>query len=323
MIVDIHNHFLPVETVRSLPVEVRFEERGGVTHFIDTHGHTFPLSPELIDLDVQREHMTRQRVEQRVLAVPPFYFQYELPAEQGVLWARGINDGIADAVRGADGAFIGFGTLPLQDVAAAVEELERATGELGMRGFEIATNINGVELDAPALDQFWARLEQTGVPLLIHPHYVAGAGRMQAYHLRNLIGNPLETALAGARLIFGGVLQRFPNLTIVLSHGGGALPGIVGRLEHGRRVRSECPGERPFAEELKTLYYDTIVFDQGTLRQLVEAVGADRVVLGTDSPFDMSESDPVTFVETAGLSNDQVTTLLGNAERLISAGAVR
>jgi aminocarboxymuconate-semialdehyde decarboxylase len=317
MIVDIHNHFLPVETVRSLPVDVRFEERDGVTHFIDTRGHDFALSGELIDLDAQRAAMVRQRVDCRALVPPPFYLQYELPAEQGVLWARGINDGIAEAARSGARAFVGFGTVPLQDVNASIAELARATSELGLRGIEIATNINGVELDDPSLEPFWAALEQTGVPLLIHPHYVAGAKRMQAYHLRNLIGNPLETALAGARLIFGGVLKRHPDLVVILSHGGGALPGIAGRLEQGRRARTECPGELPFAEELKSLYYDTIVFDQGALRQLVDAVGADRIVLGTDAPFDMSEADPVAFVKTAGLSDAQVATILANANNLI------
>lgn len=318
MIVDIHSHFLPVETVRSLPVDVRFEERDGVTHFIDTHGHDFALTGELIDLDAQRAAMARQRVNCRALVPPPFYLQYELPADQGVRWARGINDGIAEAARSGADAFVGFGTLPLQDVAAAVAELARATGELGLHGIEIATNINGVELDDPTLEPFWAALEASGVPVLIHPHYVAGAKRMQAFHLRNLIGNPLETALAGARLIFGGVLRRHPGLTVILSHGGGALPGIAGRLEHGRSVRKECPGELPFAEELKTLYYDTIVFDPVALRQLVNAVGAERVALGTDTPFDMSESDPVGFVETSGLAPDQIETILGAGARLLN-----
>src|SRR5204862_7962028 len=147
--------------------------------------------------------------------------QYELSAEAGVRWARALNDGLAAAARAFPDAFVGLATLPLQDLPAALAELERAVHDLGLAGVEIATNLNGVELDDPTLDPFWARAEALRLAVLIHPHYVAGAGRMGGYHLANLVGNPAETALAGARLLFGGVLERFARLRLIRAHGGG------------------------------------------------------------------------------------------------------
>jgi aminocarboxymuconate-semialdehyde decarboxylase len=321
VIVDLHNHYLPLATAQSAVQDVRIDESDeGTPIFLDAKGHSFSLTPDLTDLALQRAAMTRQRVSRRVLAVPPFTFQYELPIAAGLAWSRALNDGIAAAVRGDPESFVGFATVPLQDVPTAIDEAKRAVRELGLRGIEIATNINGVELDDPSLEPFWDQIERLGLPVLIHPHYVAGAGRMQQYHLRNLIGNPLETALAGARLIFGGVMARHPGLAIVLSHGGGALPGIAGRLEQGRRVRKEIVTEQTVVEGLRTLLYDTIVFDRDALRHLVQTVGADRVVLGTDWPFDMGETDPVSFVEGAGLSADHAEIILRNGAKLLAPG---
>lgn len=318
MIVDMHNHFFPVEAVRAEAGADIVARMDGSLALMDPTGHATALSAELVDPQRQRALMAAQGIDRRTLVPPPFTLRYDLDAEAGIAWSRAVNNGIAETARVYSDAFIGFATVPLQSVPAAVAELDRAVGELGLQGVEIASNIAGVELDDPALEPFWARLAALGVPLLIHPHYVAGIERMGPYHLRNLIGNPLETALAGARLIFGGVLARHPGVKIILSHGGGALPGIVGRLEHGRKVRSDVPGDRPIAEALRRFYYDTIVFDPAALVSLVKTVGPDRIVVGTDAPFDMSEPDPAGFVRNAGLTGAEVETILGNGELLLA-----
>jgi aminocarboxymuconate-semialdehyde decarboxylase len=229
-----------------------------------------------------------------------------------------VGDDRSGVARDRADRFIGFGTLPLQDIAAATSEVDYALDQLGLRGFEIASNINGVELDAAELFPVWERLADRGVPVLIHPHYVAGANRMGGYHLRNLIGNPTDTALAGARLAFGGVLDHFPGLTIVLSHGGSSLPGLIGRLEQGRSVRAEIATDGPFDAQLRKLYYDTIVFDHRPLRWLVETVGAERMVLGTDYPFDMGDEHPGDFIDLSPLGDTEKRTILGNGERLLN-----
>ncbi len=322
MIVDLHSHYLPLSAVRGMDALIPVREGENGTLELVMGGHTHALSEELTDLERQRETMTRQGLDQKVLAVPPFCFQYELLATDGIRWSRMVNDGIAEAVQSAPEAFVGFATLPLQDMTEAIRELDRAVGELGLAGIEIATNINGVELDAPELHPLWERAATHRLPILIHPHYVAGASRMGDYHLRNLIGNPAETALAGSRLLFGGVLERYPDLVLILSHGGGALPHLIGRLAQGYRVRPECRLYASSPEELLgAFYFDTIVFDSTVLRHLVDTVGADRVIVGTDYPFDMSDDNPVTFVTTAGLAEDEAQAILAGGAELLARRA--
>lgn len=321
MVIDLHSHYVPLEAANAANTGIRLTKMADGEVRFEARGQIMLLEAALFDLERQRADAARQRLEQRILTIPPFCFQYELPAGSGVSWAAHLNDGIAAAAAGDRAAFIGFATLPMQDIDAALAELERAIGQLGLRGIELASNINGVELDDPALEPVWERVAQFGVPVLIHPHYVVGPQRMGDYYLRNLVGNPVETALAGARLILGGVLERHPTLKIILSHGGGALPGIFPRILHGYGVRPESRVRANNPElGFRRLYYDTIVFEGRALRQLVESVGASQVILGTDYPFDMSLSDPVTFVEGSGLGPEDVQQIFANGTRLLERG---
>lgn len=314
VISDLHCHIFPVEAAIRAGTSVPIEQRDG-RYWVSG----VDLDAGLLDLDLQVDDMCRQGVARRALAIPPFTLRYDLPPDEGVRWARAINEGIAEVMTPYGNAFVGFATVPLQDVEAAVTELDYAVGQLGMRGIEIATHIAGVELDDRRLDPFWERAEELRLPILVHPHDPFGANRMGDYYLRNLVGNPVETALAGARLIFGGVLERYADLPIILSHGGGALPQLVGRLRHGYAARAEAKLRvSDPVESLRRLYYDTIVFNPEPLRNLVATVGAEQVVLGTDYPFDMGEPDPAAFVRQAGLSDDDVSTILGNGQRLLS-----
>jgi aminocarboxymuconate-semialdehyde decarboxylase len=316
-IADLHCHIFPAEAARHAGTSILIEPVDGGYRFGGPGGTD--LDAGLLDLALQIEDMDRQGVHVRALAIPPFTLRYDLPPDDGVRWARAINDGIAAAVASHPDRFVGFATLPLQHVAAAVEELDRAVTELGLVGVEIATHIVGVELDDPRFDPFWAATETRRLPILVHPHDPAGGNRMGDYYLRNLVGNPVETALAGARLIFGGILERYPDLRVILSHGGGALPQLVGRLRHGYAARPEAKlrVSDPVAS-LRRLHYDTIVFNPEPLRNLVATVGASQVVLGTDYPFDMGEPDPVGFTRNAGLAPDEIETILGNGARLLA-----
>jgi aminocarboxymuconate-semialdehyde decarboxylase len=318
MIVDLHSHYLPAEAARAADVPVRLEPLPDGGYRFAVGRQELELERALTDLSIQVADMHRQRLERRILCIPPFCLQYELVPDDGLRWARAINDGIAEAARTSPDVFVGFATLPLQDVPAAVAELDRAVGTLGLHGVEIASHIAGVELDDPVLEPFWERAARYRVPILVHPHNPAGADRMGGYYLRNLVGNPVDTALAGARLLLGGVVERHPDLVVILAHGGGALPGIIGRLAHGYQVRPEARlrASEP-AQLLRRLYFDTIVFDARTLRYLVGLVGASQVVLGTDYPFDMGEERPAAFVESAGLPDEDARTVLENGARLL------
>ncbi len=257
----------------------------------------------------------------RVVCLPPFLLRHDLPASDGAAYSRAINDGLAAMADGSGSRIRMLATVPLQDPPAAAVELRRAVAELDAAGAVIATNVAGrVELDDASLAPFWEAAASLGALVFIHPHDVAGAGRMARYHLRNLVGNPLETALAGAALIFGGVLDQHPDLRILLAHGGGALPWLLGRLDHGHQVRPECRGiERPPSEWARRFLYDTIVFKPSILHALVEWMGADRVVLGTDFPFDMGDSRPVAAVGEAVQESSQRQAILeGNAARLLT-----
>lgn len=316
-IADVHCHIFPAEAARRARTSVEVEPEGDGWRYT-SGGRSMLLDQGLYDLEAQREDMRRQGVTRRALAIPPFTLSYHLPREEGIRWAAAINEGIAEAVARYPDDFVGFATVPLQNIPAAVAELNRAVEQLGLRGVEIATNIAGVELDDASLDPFWDLAAGLRLPVLVHPHDVAGVDRMGAYYLNNLVGNPMETTLAGARLLFGGVLERFPDLRVILSHGGGALPHLVGRLRHGHAARPEAKlRARDPLGHVPKLFYDTVVFDHGVLRHVVEQVGAGQVVLGTDYPFDMGEPDPVGFVRASGLTDTAIETILHNGARLL------
>jgi aminocarboxymuconate-semialdehyde decarboxylase len=214
---------------------------------------------------------------------------------------------------------MGLATLPLQDPEAAVTEAERAVTELGCRGIYLGTNVRGKELTDPSFFPVFERIHALGAPIFLHPLNVIGSQRLTSYYLHNLLGNPFDTAVAAANLIFSGLLDRFPKLNICLPHAGGALPYLIGRLNHGWKVRQECKAmKKPPSSYLRRFTYDTISHGPEPLRYLINLVGADRVMLGSDYCFDMGYERPVEVVSALKLSsNDQEKILGGNAARLL------
>lgn len=320
MPVDLHSHFFPAELPRTLPdPPVVASRRPDGTLHLRVLDHDFVVPGSLGDPQRQAEDAERQGLDRRVLMVPPFTVLYELDAARGIAWSRQLNEAVAGAASQYPDRLVGFATVPLQDGDAAARELAYAVRELHLGGVEILTSICGRGLDAPEIAPFWAAAAELSVPVFIHPHYVAGADRMASFHLRNLVGNPTETALAGARLLFSGLIDRHPTLKVVLAHGGGALPHLVGRLQHGYRVRPEFrDGAASPAAGIRRLYYDTVVFDPTVLRHLGELVGFDRLVLGSDYPFDMAVTEPVAFVAGAGLAAAHTELVLHSAQRLMA-----
>ena len=233
-----------------------------------------------------------------VLSSTPFGFFYEVEDDLAVELARFQNDQLSELVEKYPDRFAAMATLPLQVPGKALKELERAIKTLGLRGVEIGSHVSNRELGDEAFWPIYKALEDLDVPIFIHPHHVAGLDRLQDFYLSNLIGNPLDTTIAAAQLIFSGVLEKYHGLKIILAHGGGQFPFIMGRIEHGYEVRPE-PKEKvhqPPRAFLKNFYFDTITHNPDALRYLIAFAGSDHVLLGSDYPYDMGDSNPVQTV---------------------------
>jgi aminocarboxymuconate-semialdehyde decarboxylase len=228
------------------------------------------------------------------------FFYWAEPSAAAEL-ARMVNEHTAKEVRRYGDKFVGLATVPLQDADLAVRELSYGVKELGLRGVVTGSNVNGRGFDEEAFLPFFEKVEDLGVPIFIHPNNPAGVERVRNYYLANFLGLPLESTIAAAQLVFGGVLDRFPKLKICLSHAGGVLPFLTGRLEHGQGVRPEARThyQHPFSYYLKNFYVDTITFRADTLRFVLEMMPPGHVFTGTDYPYDMADADPVGSVKAA------------------------
>lgn len=250
----------------------------------------------------------------------PLGFYYWTDGGTGADLARIVNEYMAEGVEQHPGRLLALATVPLQDVKHAVKEMAYAITELKLSGVAIGSNINGHSLDETQFLPFFEALESLDVPIFIHASNPYGAERLRDYYLVNLIGFPTETAITVAQLVFGGVLDRYPNLKICLSHAGGVFPFITGRLEHGQSVRPETSArcKHPFSHYLKNFYVDTITYRTDTLRFVTEIMPKGNVFLGTDYPFDMADTDPIKSVRDAvSAAVDLQAILSGNMSRLL------
>jgi aminocarboxymuconate-semialdehyde decarboxylase len=240
------------------------------------------------------------------------FFYWAEPAAAAEL-ARMVNEFTSQEVLKRPAQWIGLATLPLQESELAVRELSHAVKNLGLRGVVIGSNVNGRSFDDEAFLPFFAKVEELGVPIFIHPNNPAGIERVRDYYLANFLGLPMESTITAAHLVFGGILDRFPNLKICLSHAGGVLPFLVGRLEHGQSVRPEAQDRcrHPFSYYLKNFFVDTITFRPDTLRFVLELMPPGHVFMGTDYPYDMADTDPVGSVKKAIPDEEQRSALLG------------
>jgi aminocarboxymuconate-semialdehyde decarboxylase len=324
--IDIHTHVLTEETAALLrkeapkvpvtitPIDAEFAtlDVGGVVYRPFPRGG-FDLAHRLRDMDAMS-------VDVQVLSATPQTYLYNQDASLSATTAAIQNDQIAKLVKQNPRRFMGIATLPMQAPEKAADELKRAMTKLGLRGTMFASNIMGKNLDDPSFEPVWATAEELGAFVFIHPNNVAGADRMKSYYLNNLIGNPLDTTIGAACLYFGGVLDRHPKLTVVLAHGGGFTPYQAARWEHGWHVRPEPKkiiAKQPI-DIAKRFYYDTILHSAPVLEFMIEHVGPDRVMLGSDYPYDMGMMDCVKHVSALKISDgDKASILSTRAQALL------
>jgi len=254
--------------------------------------------PNLTDMSVRLPDMDKMIVDVAAVCCYPQQFYYGVDKNAGHEASQAINDGIAKIVKDYPERHIGLGQVPLQDTDLAIKELKRCINELGFRGLQIGARVSeDEELSAPRLDPFWAAVQELDVPMLIHPSSF-NSKRFAPHHLLNTIGNPLDTTTGVHYLIFDGVMERFPNLKFILSHGGAFTSHYFARMDHAYGARPDCRQkihQKP-STYLKKFYFDTLVFSVEQLDFLIKTYGVDHVLIGTDYPFDMGEYDPVEHV---------------------------
>ncbi|WP_371347995.1 amidohydrolase family protein [Ancylobacter sp. IITR112] len=318
-VIDVHAHILTEEMMARMrreapdigPTLTEVDAEGGVLTVGDIVQRPFPrggwdLDRRLADLDIAGFDL-------QVLSNCPQTFLYEREAALTGALCQIQNEAISELVRRHPDRFLGIATLPMQDPALAADELRRAVTSLGLKGAQIGSHIEGRNLDHPSLEPVWATAAELGAFILIHPQKTAAGERTREFYLKNLIGNPLETTIAAASLVFGGVLERYPELRVCLVHGGGFLPFQTGRMIHGWQERPEC---RRFIREspevsIRRLYFDTLTHFGPALRYLTDTFGAGHVLLGSDYPFDMGTLEGARQVRAAGLARAQEEAILG------------
>ena len=323
--VDVHTHYFPqafLDLIEKHGPAHGFEYKmveGKGPQFKHGHAMTGPVGPKFVDLDARLAAMDEQGVQVHAMSLSqPMVYWGEGPLAQRL--TETYNDALAQAHQRHPKRLIGLATLPMHETALAVKEIERAAKLPGVRGFYIATQVRGKDLSDAVFLPVFERIEASGLPLFLHPVEVIGSQRLGAYYLTNLLGNPFESAIAAAHLIFGGVLDRFPKLVVCLPHSGGAFPWLVGRLNRGWEKRADLKHiEHAPVEYLRRFYYDTVGYSDHVLEYLVKVIGADRVLMGSDYCFPIAYEQPVKIVADHPTLDTKAKRDIveGNARRLL------
>src|SRR5947209_8181312 len=315
MIVDTHAHLVPPDLLTAIREDqdrfpsLRVIEDGGSVAFAFAGGKpTRPVCKPLSDLKARLAWMDQQGIDRQVVGGWVDMFGYELPIAEGEAWSRLINDCLSAAAK-AEPRLVPLATVPLQDGVRAAAVLKAAL-EAGFPGAMIGTLPRGVGsvLDDSDLDPFWAAADETGAVIHIHPSYDAGDARVHDYGLANGVGRISDAIVAVARLLCSGHVTRYRNARIFVPMGAAGLPFLLGRLERNYKI---TPGLADPVEGLALLYTDSIVHDARVLRFVVEMIGADRVMMGSDMPFPIGDEEPFKIIAAAGLKPDQVASISG------------
>lgn len=326
-VIDTHSHIVPPEMLKTL----RRNASGYGIAFTGTEDkpvvqlagsdYVRPLPMFLTNLDHRIETMDRQGVTMQILTGWIDFSAYTMPLDLGIKFSELQNESIAAVVASNPQRYLGAANVPLQDAASAIKMMQNVRDKYDFRAAQIATYLGPNRfLDDPSLDPFWAAAQEMGTFLIFHPYDEQRPSGLHDFFLHNCIGYPLQTTTAIVRMMFSGVFDRFPGLQIKVPHAGGFLPYQIERFQHAADFRPE-PRSKGFkgrpADVLKKLYYDTITFSPATLRYLIDLVGAERLMLGSDYPFEMGDPDPVASVNAAVEDKHRSAVLGGTVQRIM------
>ncbi|WP_405461069.1 amidohydrolase [Streptomyces sp. NBC_00101] len=324
--VDVHAHVLLPEVealVAGLPGLAEAKEldarRNGPAALAVSGPMVGARIPKLTDVSVRLAAMDAQGVDVQLVSPSPSQYHYWADEETAEKVYRLAGEATAAHCAAAPDRLRGLGLVPLQHPGLMVPALDHAL-EQGLAGVELSSHAPGRELSDPAYEPFWSRAEETGAILFLHPFGCTLDERLDRWYLSNTVGQPTENAVALSHLIFSGVLDRHPALKLVAAHGGGYLPTHIGRSDHAWSARSDAGAgcARLPSSYLKRIHFDSLVHDPDVLRELIRVAGADRVLLGSDFPFDMGTDDPVAALRAAGLSEADFDSVRGgNAAALL------
>jgi len=327
VIIDAHAHAIPPSFIDYLTT------RGGQVKGLATldglrglqvvfgDRKTAPLNPSLSDMDSRVAWMDRVGIDVQILAGWIDLTGYEIDLSDAIDYSRAHNNALAEYAATHQQRFRLIGTVPLQDPDRAATELARLM-DTGFVGIEIATTVKGVALDRAGLDSVWEAAQDTGAFVLLHPMTPIRGVDLDRYFMENAIGRPAETSITLAGLILDGVFERFPRLRVCAVHGGGFVPFQIGRLDQAVKAKPELAGaklSRLPSDYLRDIYVDTVVNNPSVLRFMVDYLGAEQVLLGTDYPFPMGDLDPVTSIKAMpGVTQDELSAICGdNTHRLL------
>jgi len=324
MIIDTHAHIIVPEILREATPAEEWRPRvvwENNRQFIEYGPKRIgSATREFVHIEKILGEMTKSGVDAVLLCPWVSLVRYEATPQESLAACQVQNDALAGLVKKYPKRIAALGMIPLQDVPLAIKELERLM-KSGLSGVEIGTHVNGVYPGDARFRPFWEACDSLGAFVFIHPVEGGGRAELRDYYMWNVIGNPLETTVAAGHLILSGVMDAYPRLKILLAHGGGTLPYLHGRLDRGFKQRPEINKviSKTPTEYLKQFYFDTITHDPVVLRGLVDFVGADHVLLGSDYPFDMGNENPVELVRSANLGIDSEKKILGdNASQLLN-----
>ncbi|MEM7033375.1 MAG: amidohydrolase family protein [Chloroflexota bacterium] len=311
---DIHCHFFPeayLEEARKAdnPFHASLTHGpDGRERLVCAGSFDHPLTPDFHDAERMIQDLDARKLSMAAISSAPPTLSYWADAASATDLAQRMNNSTAQRVTAYPDRFIGLATVPLQDIPASIKEAKRAINELGLAGFQIGSNVGGTNLNDSRFFPFFETVAELDVPLFVHPYIPAGEERMQDFYLHNLVGMVAETGLAIASVVYAGILEKLPNLKLCFAHAGGIYPYIIGRQDHGYKVREvECKAAIPHppSHYFPMLYFDSITFHPQALRYLIDLVGSDRIIIGSDYPFDMGPVQPVEEIQNNPYLSDE------------------